>query len=266
MPRLIPFRLVAACALALALFAAVAINATGATTTAAGKGALVYLRVVGKGGKVLTEENLLATTTAIKTSPKATCFGAGTGGSGKSVTVKGATPLGALAQASKSTASLRPLLVTDAFDFGLGICGVGSSKVSGKASWYLKVNHKGATVGGDAIKLKAGDQVLWDLAPSYPYPNELALEAPPSADSGVPFTVHVFSYDEKGKRKPVAGAKISGIPNGPVTGADGSATVTLNPATTDYEVLGATHGKDIPAAAAPVYVCVGGPCPVPSTK
>ena len=264
MPRLIPFRLVAACALALLISAAAVVSANGATG-AAGKSPLVDLRVVGKGGKVLTEEDLLAGTTTIKTSPKADCFGAGTGGSGKSVTVKGPTAMGALAQASKSNPAMRPLLITDAFDFGLGICGVGKSVVSGKASWYLKVNHKGATVGGDAVTLKAGDEVLWDLAPSYPYPNELALEAPESVDSGVPFKVRVVSYDEKGKRKPVAGAKIVGAP-GVVTAADGRASVTLSAGVPLYEALSATHGKDIPAAAAPVYVCVGGTCPMPSTN
>ncbi len=265
MPRLIPFRLVAACALALVLSAAVAIGASGASTSA-GKGVPVDLRVVGKGGKVLTEEDLQTTTVAIKTSPKATCFGAGTGGSGKSVTVRGATALGALAQAAKTTSSLQPLLVTDAFDFGLGICGVGSSKVSGKASWYLKVNHKGATVGGDAVKLKPGDEVLWDLASSFPYPNELALEAPERADSGVPFTVKVVSYDEKGKRKPVAGAKIGGAGGAATTAADGSATVTLSATTAQYAPLTATHGKDIPSPAAPVYVCLPGSCAPPAVK
>ncbi|HEX3735532.1 MAG TPA: hypothetical protein VHU86_10335 [Solirubrobacterales bacterium] len=221
--------------------------------SALAKGVSADLRVVGKGGKVLTEQTLSTGTAKITTSKKATCFGAGTGGSGKSVTIKGATALGLLGQASKSTASLQPLLVTDAFDFGLGICGVGKSVVSGKASWYLKVNHKGATVGGEAVKLHPGDEVLWDLAPSYPYPNELALEAPESATVGVPFTVHVVSYDEKGKRKPVAGATVTGA-SGP-TGSDGSASVTL----TSPSLLSATHGKEIPAAA--VAVCIAGACP-----
>jgi hypothetical protein len=259
MPRLISFRLVAACALALVLSVVAAVGASGATSSA-GKGVPVELRVVGKGGKVLTEEDLRTSTISIKTSPQANCFGAGTGGSGKAVTVHGATALGALAQSAKANAALRPLLVTDAFDFGLGICGVGTSKVSGKASWYLKVNHKGATVGGDAVKLKAGDEVLWDLAPSYPYPNELALEAPERADTGVPFTVRVFSYDEKGKRKPLAGAKIAGLPSPVTTGADGSATVTLTATTADYATLTATHGKDIPSPLAPVFVCTAGAC------
>ena len=260
MPRLIPFRLAAACALALTLTAVGAIAATGATTKP-GKGVVVDLRVVGKGGKVLTEEDLRTGTIAIKTSPQANCFGPGTGGSGKSVTVKGPTALGALAQAAKSTPALRPLLITDAFDFGLGICGVGKSKVSGKASWYLKVNHKGATVSGDTVKLKAGDEVLWSFAPSFPYANELDLEAPERVETGVPFTVRVFSYDEKGKRKPVAGAKVAGGAAPVVTGADGTATVTAVATSPQYAILTATHGKEIPSPTAPVYVCVAGSCP-----
>jgi hypothetical protein len=245
MPRLIPIRLAAACALALALSLSI-------TASAVAKGVSADLRVVGKGGKILSEQTLSTGTTTIKTSPKATCFGSGTGGSGKSVTIKGATALGLLGQAAKSTGSLRPLLVTDAFDFGLGICGIGGNVAGGKASWYVKVNHKGATVGAEQIKLHAGDEVLWDLAPSYPYPNELALEAPESATAGSPFEVRVFSYDEKGKRKPVSGATVTGA-SGP-TGSDGRATVTLlAPA-----LLTAHHGKDIPSAAA---VCIGGACP-----
>jgi hypothetical protein len=253
MPRFIPFRLAAVCALALVLSLSIA-------AAALAKGVNADLRVVGHGGKVLTEETLRSGTTKIKTSPRASCFGAGTAGSGRSVTVRGATAMGLLATASKSTASLRPLLITDAFDFGLGICGVGGSKVSGKASWYLKVNHKGASVGGDSVKLKPGDEVLWDLAPSYPYPNELALEAPERVDTGVPFQVRVVSYDEKGRRKPVAGAKVSGVGARVVTGSDGRATVSLASMVADYATLGATHGKDIPAPAAPVFVCTPGSC------
>ena len=257
MPRLIPSRLGAACVLALFLLASL-------TAGAAAKGVSVDLRVVGKGGKILSEQTLSTGTTTIKASPAANCFGAGTAGSGKSVTINGATALGALGQASKSTPALRPLLITDAFDFGLGVCGAGTSKVSGKASWYLKVNHRGASVSGDAVKLKGGDEVLWDLAPSYPYPNELALQAPTTATAGTPFPVKVFAYDEKGKRKPVAGATVTGA--AAPTAADGSATVTLDEAAPTYAALHATHGKDIPAPAAFLPVCVGGICPAPPTR
>jgi hypothetical protein len=245
MPRSIRSRAASACALALVLSLSLA-------ATAAAKGTEASLRVVGAGGKTLTEQTLKTGTIAIKTSPKATCFGAGTGGSGKSVTVRGATALGLLAQASKATTALRPLLITDAFDFGLGICGVGGSSVHGKSSWYLKVNHKAQQVSGDAVKLKPGDEVLWDLAPSYPYPNELVLEVPDSTTSGTPFTAHVFSYDEKGKRKPVAGATVTGA-TAP-TAADGSTTVNVAGPT----LLQAKHGKEIPSPT----VCVAGQCPI----
>jgi hypothetical protein len=243
MPRSNRCRAAGACALALVL-------SLSLTATALAKGTQASLRVVGKGGKILTEQSLKTGTVSIKTSPKATCFGSGTGGSGKSVTVRGATALGLLAQAAQKTSSLRPLLVTDAFDFGLGICGVGGSTVHGKSSWYLKVNHKGSQVSGDATKLRAGDEVLWDLASSYPYPNELALEAPSAVTVGASFVVHVFSYDEKGKRKPVAGAKVTGA--AAPTAADGSATVTV----TGPTLLRATHGNEIPSAG----VCVAGTC------
>jgi hypothetical protein len=247
MPRLVPSRLAAACALAL-LFA----FSTAAVAVA--KGPLVDLRVVGAGGKSLAETTLGAATTSIKTSPKATCLGKGTGGSGHSVRIKGPTALGVLGQASKSIAALRPLLVTDHFlsEFGLGLCGIGKSSATSKLSWYLKVNHKNPNRGGESVKLHAGDEVLWALEP-YPYPSELSLVAPATAETGKPFTVTVFSYDDKGKKKPAAGVTVTGA-SGP-TDAAGNATVTLSAAAT----LVATHGKDIPSNQ--VAVCVNGACP-----
>lgn len=246
MPRLVPFRLAAACALALLV-----VLSTTALATA--KAPRVDLRVVGKGGRTLSEQFISAKTTAIKTSSKAVCLGKGTGGSGKSVQVKGPTALGVLAQASKLTPSLRPLLVTDHFlsEFGLGLCGVGKSKTTKTLSWYLKVNHKNPNKGGELVKLHAGDEVLWALEP-YPYPDELSLVAPHEAETGKPFAVSVFSYDDKGKKTPAAGVTVTGA-SAP-TGADGSATVTLTAPT----VLSATDGKDIPSNQ--VAVCVSGAC------
>jgi len=246
MPRLVPFRLAAACALALLLLLSTA-------ALAAAKGTRVDLRVVGSGGKALSEQFVGAKTTSIKTSPKATCLGAGTGGSGKSVQIKGATALGVLGQASKLTPALRPLLVTDHFlsEFGLGLCGIGKSHTTKKLSWYLKVNHKNPNKGGELVKLHAGDEVLWALEP-YPYPDELSLIAPHEAEAGKPFAVSVFSYDDKGKKTPAAGVSVTGA-SAP-TGADGTATVTLSAPT----VLTATDGKDIPSNQ--VAVCLNGAC------
>jgi hypothetical protein len=247
MPRLVPFRLAVACALAL-----VAVLSGAALASA--KGIPAELRVVGSGGKVLAEKSLRAGTTKVPTSPKATCLGKGTGGSGKPVTVKGPTALGLLVKAATSTPSLKPLLVTDHFldEFGLGLCGVGGANSHGPLSWYLKVNHENPELGGDSVKLHSGDEVLWALA-KYPYPKELSLVAPTQATVGVPFTVKVFSYDDKGKKKPAAGATVTGA-TAP-TGADGSATVIV----TGPTVLAASHGKDIPSNR--VAVCVSGVCP-----
>ena len=69
----------------------------------------------------------------------------------------------------------------------------------------------------------------------------------------MPFTVQVFSYDDKGKRKPAVGATVTGA-TAP-TAADGSTTVTLSAPTT----LLATHGKEIPSNG--VAVCLSGACP-----
>jgi hypothetical protein len=249
MPRNTPNRLVAACALALVLSLSI-------VASAAAKGFSADLRVVGAKGKVLAEQSVASGTVSIKTSPQATCFGKGTGGSGKSVSIAGNTAMGLLAKGSKSIATLSPLSISDSFDFGLALCGIGSSVAKGKASWYLKINHKSLSVGGDQAKIHPGDEVLWDLAPSYPYPNELVLVAPESATVGLPFTVRAFSYDEKGKRKPAAGVQLTGATG--TTGSDGSAAVTL----TGPALLGATKSGEISAAT--VAVCVGGSCPAGS--
>ncbi len=246
MPRIVPTRLAAACALALALVVSTAGSALA-------KGPVADLRVVNGAGKAIAEDSLGAGTVTVKTSPKATCFGPGNAGSGKPATIKGPTALGLLAKASKSTASLRPLLLTDAFDFGLGLCGVGGFVAKDEGSWYLKVNHKAPSVGGDAVKLKSGDEVLWYLASSFPYPDDLELVAPARAQAGKPFSVRVYSYDEKGKRRPAAGASVSGA-SAP-TGSDGRTTVTLS----RPGLLVARRGKEIPSARE--AVCLGGRCP-----
>jgi hypothetical protein len=248
MPRFVPFQPVAACVLALVFVLSLA----GA---AAAKGPVADLRVVGKGGKLLAEDSFgVGGEVSVKPSPQATCFGAGTGGSGKKTTIKGATALGMLVRAAQFTAALKPLLITDHFvnEFGLGICGIGGISAHGMNSWFLKVNHKSPSLGGELVKLHAGDDVLWAYG-SYPYPDELVLSAPDRVQAGVPFVVRVFAFDEKGKKTPAAGATVSGA-SGPAN-AQGRATVTLNrPAR-----LTARLGKDTPSNRE--AVCVGGRCP-----
>jgi hypothetical protein len=249
MPRSIPVRLALACALALTMSLTI-------VASAAAKGFSADLRVVGSGGKFLAEKSLSTATTSVKTSPKATCFGAGTGGSGKSVSIQGTTALGLLAKASKSTGSLSPLLISDSFEFGLALCGVGTSIAKNEASWYVKVNHKALSVGADAAKIKAGDEVLFALAKSDPktfaYPDELALVGPSNVQAGKAFTVRAYTYDEKGKRTPAEGVKVSGASG--LTGPDGKAQVTLRKPSR----LLATMGELIPDR---TPICVAGKCP-----
>ena len=250
MPRITPFRLAALCALALSLTFAF-------TAVAAAKGLAGDLRVVGAGGKVLAEKTVASANVSVKTSSKATCFGPGTGGSGDSVDLKANTAMGLLASGAKTIPALKPLSISDHFDFGLALCGIGSSVAGGSSSWYLKINHKAQQVGGEVAKFKAGDEVLWALskteAPDYKYPSDLVLSAPASAQAGSSFSVRVWAYDEKGKKTPQAGAKVTGA-SAP-TGADGKTMVTLSkPAKLSAKATGA-----IPSAR--VAVCIGGKCP-----
>ncbi len=242
MPRRTRIRLAAACVLALAL-------SLSLTASVLAKGFTADLRVIGAGGKVLAEKPVATATTSVKTSPKADCFGAGSGGSGASVPIQGNTAMGLLAAASKTTGSLRPLLISDHFDFGIALCGIGSGVVKDEASWYLKINHKALSVGGDSAKIKAGDEVLWELAPSYPYPDELSITVPKVVNAGKTFTVKVVSYDEKGRATPAGGVKVTGASE--LTKANGKTTVTLSRS----RRLTATRGDEIPARAS---VCVGG--------
>lgn len=247
MPRIISLRLAAACALVAALSLTIVAGAVA-------KGA-ADLRVVGKNGKILTEKTVRTADVSVKTSPRANCFGEGTGGSGKSVSLKGGTALGLLAKGARGSAALNPLLISDSFDFGLALCGVGSSVARGEGSWYLKINHKSQEVSGDAARIKAGDEVLWALAPSFPYPDELALVAPAKSRAGKAFTVRAYVYDSKGKRKPAAGVRVTGASG--LTDAAGRATVTVR----GPKRLLARKGDLIPDRAT---VCVGRKCPAGS--
>lgn len=245
MPRLIPSRLAAACALALTLVLSTAAVAVAQGTSAS-------LRVV-VGQKVLAERTLATGTTSVPTSRAATCFGNDDRGSGKSVRVPGATPLGLLVQAARSTGSLRPLRFTDAFSFGLGVCAIGGEEPRGEGYWQLRVNHEASQLSGDAVKLKRGDEVLWYLTAGFPGPDELRLTAPRRAQAGTPFRARVLAYDEKGKRKPARGVRVTGASR--PTDAKGQTMVTLRkPAR-----LIARHGQHIPSNRA--AVCLGGKCP-----
>jgi hypothetical protein len=244
MPTLTPLRLAAASALATIATLAATAPAPAATIPS-------DLRVLSTSGRVLADQRQYTGTTRIKTSPKAQCFGQGTGGSGKPARLNGPTALGLVADAAQTDRDLRPLSISDHFDFGLAVCGIGGFVARQSKSWYLKVNHKNPQLGGDNVRLHVGDDVLWYLAPSFPYPDELSLVAPVRVETAGNYTVRVFAFSDDGKRRAVEGAKVTGadLP----TGADGRTTVHL----TDSTLLVARHGAEIPDQGS---VCVGAGC------
>ena len=168
----------------------------------------VDVRVVTWKGEILADGALVAQTTSVPTSSKALCFG-GTPTDGFR-RLPGTTALGALQRATQGIRDLRPLLLTNAFDFGLGVCAVGKFAPAGEEWWALTVNGALATTGGDTTLLKAGDEVLWYMDRSYsqPMPDELRLIAPRVVRKGASATVRVLAYDATGKSRPAEGVRV----------------------------------------------------------
>lgn len=190
------------------------------------------LRVVGDGGHVRAEHTQYSGSVKIKTSPKANCFGPGTAGSGKRVAVPGPTALGLLREALFGHRRVSPLLVTDAFDFGLGLCGIGGDVAPSTGFWSLRVNHVASLTGGDQTPIEKGDDVLWHLVGDFndPPASELVLKETLPALSGEKkkIPVRVFEYADDGTRSPAAGAKIKGAGKADPTDAKGKTVVTVS--------------------------------------
>lgn len=183
------------------------------------------LRVISATGKSLAEHRQYTGTTKVVTSAKADCFGPGTGGSGERVKIPGPTGLGIVKHASLGQSKLRPLRVTDAFSFGLGLCAIGGQAPPATGYWYLKVNHVGSLVGGDQARVERGDDVLWYLIEDFnqPLPPELELKAPARVERGERIPVKVVEYADDGTKSPAAGVRLKGT--GVITDAQGEAEV-----------------------------------------
>ena len=186
------------------------------------------LRVVSPGGTSLAEGTQYSGPVSLRTVEGADCFGPGTGGSGDRVRVDGSTALGQLAEAPGAFPRTNPLAVTDFFDFGLGLCGIGNSVAPSTGYWYLKVDHAASTTGGDQTVVSKRDEILWFLIEDFndPVPDELELRAPASAEPGEEVTVKVVSYADNGTRSPAAGVEVTGAED--PTDAEGRTTVVAD--------------------------------------
>ena len=196
----------------------------------------VHLRVVDSAGKTLSQQDVRTGTVEIKTDPEASCFGEGTGGTGDTVTVSGPTALGAVQTASESNSKVRPLSVTNAFDFGLGLCGIGKAVAPATGFWYLKVNHVASQAGGDQTTVAKGDNVLWWLDSDFsdPPPAELELKVPKARQPGE-VTVKVFEYSDDGTKTRAEGADVRGASD--PTDAAGKTTLELGKGKTKVQAI-----------------------------
>jgi hemolysin type calcium-binding protein len=197
-------------------------------------------------------------TARLKTDPSPAC-----GGSGATKTIQGPSALGLVASAERIVKPLRPFAVSDKFDFGLFVCGIGSSvgASDGSSFWLYKVDHKSPSVGGEQFPLKGGEQVLWyfvdparginsGTAPDFSA-KELVLVAPARARSGKPFGVRVLQYEAEGRRSPAAGVRVLG---GTTERTDASGRTEVVSGKHGYLGLRAVRDGDVPAA--PVNVCL----------
>lgn len=222
--------------------------------------------------RVLTPESVLDPGTnyvindeiTVPTTPQADCFGP-PGGSGAEYPFDDPVALGLLASGARANGSLRPLEITDQFEFGLGICTIGGSEAGAGSFWYLKSNHAEAAVGADQLEVSGGDEVLFYLAPdNFPSPNpaELELIAPARTADTAPYAVSVIQHScvtdsnppfaTNCSSTPAEGVTVSGGATPAATASDGTATVTPGPP--GRETLVATRGTDIASKA--LRVCV----------
>ena len=218
------------------------------------------LRVVDSDGTVLAEQTQYTSKEAVdvKTDRKADCFGPGTGGSGDKVDVPGGSALAQLVDGGRADRDLRPLSISDNFDFGLALCGIGEAVSPQTGFFYLKTNHVASQTGGDLTQVGKGDEVLWFLIEDFndPIPDELVLSAPDTAKAGGDVTVKVVAYADDGAKSPAEGAIVTGA-DAP-TDASGKATV---PADSDLLELTATREGAIPSNGEAVCTTKVADCP-----
>lgn len=177
-------------------------------------------------------------------------------GSGDAARLEGPTALGLLIRAARSTRPLRPVQISDQFDFGPFVCGVGEYPATDDGFWLYKVDHVAPEVGaGDFAISRSHAQVLWyfsNSATGANTGNELALVVPARVQAGRDTTVRVLEYDFAGDASPAAGVRLIGAGGGAMTGPDGRATVVFDKP--GRRAVRGVRGDDIPTEARRICV------------
>ena len=128
---------------------------------------------------------------------------------------------------------------------GLFVSAIGSNVNYGRSGWVYKVGNRLATTGAadpsgpfGRGRIRAGSKITWFYCRYRRGGCQRTLEARPVRTPGL-LTVHVHSYDDRGRVTPVAGALVKGMANEPTpTGPDGVARFPLSAG--EYR-LWATH-------------------------
>ncbi|MFL6030027.1 MAG: hypothetical protein ACJ74D_08360 [Gaiellaceae bacterium] len=154
------------------------------------------------------------------------------GGTGDGYTINGPSALGLLFQAADFTRGLRPVQVSDQFEFGQFVCGVGGYEGSDTAFWLYKVDHVAPEVGGDQFPInRLHREVLWYFVNGASNSgDELGLTLSDNVvQAGDPVDVTVRQYDANGTASPAAGVTLQGAGD-VMTDANGHATVVFDEA------------------------------------
>lgn len=149
----------------------------GVGTSEASQQVRVTLRVHSPDGTQIVSALVHSSARSVKTSKRALCFGAGSGGSGERVPtgLRAPNALGVLADAATEIRALGPLRVTDSFadSFGLGLCGVGGFDADPEsqywAFWVDGVFGEGAV---DLQPVRGASTIVFALRPAADYPAE----------------------------------------------------------------------------------------------
>jgi hypothetical protein len=154
------------------------------------------------------------------------------GGTGKSYTIDGPSALGLLIQAADFTRALRPVQISDEFDFGKFVCGVGGFDGSDTAYWSYKVDHVLPEIGADQFPInRSHHEVLWFFVNGASNSgDELELTLSDNVvKAGEPVEVSVKSYDVNGTASPAAGVALQGAGD-VMTDANGEASLVFDQA------------------------------------
>lgn len=154
---------------ALVVFAVPAAGAA-APAEAAAKQVRVQVRVIDSADRQLVDAVVHSSSTRVRTSPDALCFGEGTGGSGKlaPTAVRGPNAMGVLADAAMKLSVLRPLEVSDYYSYGQTLCAIGGVEAVGLFYWAVWIGDTFVESSADNARVRSAQTVIYHLTDEYP--------------------------------------------------------------------------------------------------